>query len=276
MKQKQDEIEYKNKYERIIHSKWKVFCLLVLFVFLYLFVGSYMALAMGSVLASFVMDVLMLCFAYWYLHTRQNKFVTTWGRESKLSLTKFTVIISLSALAIYFVCQLAGETASLSFGDPNMKLNAEAMRANPGLTVIMSMIFAPMAEEMVFRGMIYNTLKNAYNPVVAMILQALVFSAMHGTWAQGVGTFLLAIFNCLIYEYSGKIHYAIYCHMGYNVFAVFFAMIRWPKAVFNLAWMAPIYVFTVAVAVCMFIRVLKLKRKAPKPNDPLKQILGIK
>lgn len=218
----------------------------------------------------------MLCFAYWYLHTRRNKFVITWGRDSKLSLTKFTVIISLSALVIYFVCQLAGETASLNFGDPNMKLNAEAMRANPSLTVIMSLIFAPMAEEMIFRGMIYNTLKEAYNPVIAMILQALVFSAMHGTWAQGVGTFLLAIFNCLIYEYSGKIRYAIYCHMGYNVFAVLFAAIRWPKAVFNLAWMTPIYALIIAVTIYMFIRVLKLKKKAPTPNDPLKQILGIK
>lgn len=268
--------KYKSKYDRIIHSKWSVLLLLVVFIFCYLVFGSYLALALGSITASFSVDVLLLCFSYWYLHTKQNKFITTWGKESKLSLTKFTVIISLCAIAIYFVCQFAGATASMTLGDPNMKINAKAMRANPYLTVLMSMIFAPIAEELVFRGMIYNTLKNAYQPLTSLILQALVFAVMHGTWAQGVGTLLLGLFNGFIYEYSGKIRYAIYSHIGYNLFAIFFASVPWPGAIYSMSIMMPIYAVATCLMILAFIKMTKLPNKKPAPNDPLKQILGIK
>ena len=157
-----------------------------------------------------------------------------------------------------------------------MKLNAKLMRLNPGLSVIMSLIIAPIAEEMIFRGIVYNTLKCAYLPVVAAVLQALAFAGLHGTWAQGVGAFLLGLFNVLIYEYSGKLRYSVYSHMAYNVFAVFFAMIKWPAMIFKLAVMGPIYFLVLVSLLYTFCTVIKLKPKKEAPNDSLKQILGIK
>lgn len=275
-KKPNDAAKYKSKYDRMIHSKWGSIFLFGCFILMYLFVGSYMAMAFGSVLASFLIDLLLACFAYWYLHTRQNKFTLTWGYESKLSLIEFTVLCILAGLVIFTVCQLSGATASLAFGDPNMKLNAKLMRLNPGLTVIMSLIIAPIAEEMVFRGVVYNTLKCAYLPIVATILQALAFAGLHGTWAQGTGAFLLGLFNVLIYEYSGRLRYSIYSHMAYNVFAIFFAMIRWPVAIFKLWIMGPIYFLVLVSLLYGYCKVTKLKPKKEAPNDPLKQILGIK
>lgn len=263
-------------FDRIVHSKAGVIFLLCLFLMAYLFVGSVLAASLGSITASFAFDVILMGLAYWYLHVYKNRYMTTFGRVSKLSKNLAILYFTLSAITIYFICQLAGETASHTFGDPNMIANAKAMRANPQLSVLMSLVIAPLSEEMIFRGMVYNTLKSAYKPLTALIIQALVFAILHGTWGQGVGTLLLALFNGMLYEYSGKIRYPIYVHLGYNFFAVLYVYIMWPKWVFNIYSLGAIYFVIIALVIAVFIKISKLPKRARNSCDPLRDVLTIK
>ena len=59
--------------------------------------------------------------------------------------------------------------------------------------VLLGLIFAPIAEEMLIRGFCISRLREAFPDVVTVILSALIFAVMHGTLVHLPLTFLLGL-----------------------------------------------------------------------------------
>lgn len=65
-------------------------------------------------------------------------------------------------------------------------------------------VISPLAEEVVFRGVIYNRLRRLYSPAVGIVVSGVLFGAFHGNMVQGVYGACLGMMMAYLYERSGK------------------------------------------------------------------------
>lgn len=82
-------------------------------------------------------------------------------------------------------------------------------------------ILIPAAEELVFRGMIYGTLRPRFSFPVAMIVSASIFGLYHGSVVQGVYGICMGLVLAESYEHRGGFWAALTVHAAANLTAVF-------------------------------------------------------
>ena len=104
-------------------------------------------------------------------------------------------------------------------------------------------IIAPIAEELIFRGFLYQKVKNLFfrkshekpekanrkstkkSEVIAIIIAtfitSLTFGIMHGQWNVGVNVFAMSIVLCLLREITGSIYAGMLLHMVKNMIAFY-------------------------------------------------------
>ena len=83
------------------------------------------------------------------------------------------------------------------------------------MVIISGLIFAPIGEEILFRGVIYTAIKERLGFVTALILQSALFSVMHGS--NIAIPFLLGIVFALLYEKTKSLYPSISVHFFYNL-----------------------------------------------------------
>ena len=67
-------------------------------------------------------------------------------------------------------------------------------------------MLAPVFEEVVFRGVLYSTLRRRFNAPVAMVVSALIFSLAHGYGTFGLVTIIWSgLLWAWAYEKTGSI-----------------------------------------------------------------------
>jgi len=84
-------------------------------------------------------------------------------------------------------------------------------------------IFAPISEELIFRGWLYDKMRNLlpkkHSLIISILIVSVLFSALHGQWNVGVNVFALSIISCLLRETTGTIYSGILFHMLKNIVA---------------------------------------------------------
>lgn len=98
---------------------------------------------------------------------------------------------------------------------------------NPGeiaVQIISVIIFAPIAEELLFRGTLYPAIKNAGHPRLATIASAVLFAAVHAKLELMLPLTLLGIALVWLYEKTGSILAPILMHTTFNL--INFSMIK--------------------------------------------------
>lgn len=88
-----------------------------------------------------------------------------------------------------------------------------------GIGLVCYGIIAPVAEELVFRGIVYNGLKGGLRPAAAMAASALVFAVYHGNMVQGIYAFIMGCFMAYAYEYFGSFRIPAAIHISANLLA---------------------------------------------------------
>lgn len=85
-----------------------------------------------------------------------------------------------------------------------------------GVGLILYVLVSPLAEELMFRGIIYNCLKRCIKSIPAVILAAAFFGMYHGNSIQGIYAFIMACLMIYAYEYFGDFKVPLAMHMGIN------------------------------------------------------------
>lgn len=104
-------------------------------------------------------------------------------------------------------------------------------------------IIAPAAEELLFRGIIYNGLREFMKPAAAAVVSAIFFAGYHGNLVQGVYSFILGCFIAYAYEYFGSFKVPVGIHMAANLIVyalgqngdVLAVIVNWPVCIVCLA-----------------------------------------
>lgn len=81
-------------------------------------------------------------------------------------------------------------------------------------------IIAPVAEEMIFRWLVYLRLRDALCVPGAVILSSLIFGVYHGNVLQAFYAGLISMVFAYILEKSGSLLSCIFLHIGANVWSL--------------------------------------------------------
>jgi len=84
-------------------------------------------------------------------------------------------------------------------------------------TMLMGVVFAPIAEEFIFRGYFYGILKRHLGIVAGVILNAALFAAIHLNETSLLSLFVLAVCFTLAYEFTGSILVNMCMHSLFNL-----------------------------------------------------------
>lgn len=100
---------------------------------------------------------------------------------------------------------------------PDFSLNGSVLFNT--FTFISVVILAPIFEELIFRGMILNTLTK-YNKMFAIIVTSLLFGLLHLNITQAIPAFFMSLVLCYMYVQTDSIFVTILAHAGNNFLAL--------------------------------------------------------
>ncbi|MGN0362999.1 MAG: lysostaphin resistance A-like protein [Bilifractor sp.] len=89
------------------------------------------------------------------------------------------------------------------------------------LLVIGTVILGPIAEEMIFRGMLYRRARYYTGRWMGAFICALCFGIYHGNVIQFLYAFVLGFLLVWVYRKSGDLRVAVAAHMCVNAWAIF-------------------------------------------------------
>lgn len=95
-------------------------------------------------------------------------------------------------------------------------------------SVLYTVVFAPLTEEMVFRGVTLRILQEELPFAAANVLQAVLFALMHGNLVQSSYAFLAGLLLGTVVKRYGKLSAAIWCHFAVNASGLFLGDISVP------------------------------------------------
>ena len=88
------------------------------------------------------------------------------------------------------------------------------------ITVIKTVILAPLAEELAFRGLVFRRLKEYLNFPAAMLISSAAFAIYHLNLLQGVYAFVFGLLLCLVYKRFNNLIAPMVMHAGANALSV--------------------------------------------------------
>lgn len=101
---------------------------------------------------------------------------------------------------------------------------SDMITSNPlFVTIICAGILIPIAEEILFRGLIFNRIKCQYNFAAGLLISSVLFGIYHGNIVQGIYATLLGIFLGFAYHKTKSILIPIIIHMSSNTFVSIYA-----------------------------------------------------
>jgi membrane protease YdiL (CAAX protease family) len=120
---------------------------------------------------------------------------------------------------------------NLDPSDVSRDANKLADKATGGailLLVVMVAVVAPLAEELMFRGLLQLSLERRMRASWAILVQALVFAILHFQLVPLPGLFLFGVFLGYLAHRTGRLGLNICTHMGFNAWVTFaFFVLDW-------------------------------------------------
>ncbi len=94
------------------------------------------------------------------------------------------------------------------------------------LAFVTLVVIAPVAEEVLMRGYLYGKLRKIVGVVIAMVVTAALFAALHLQWNVAVDVFALSLILTSLRDVSGSIWSGILVHMMKNGLAFYLLFIN--------------------------------------------------
>ncbi|MBR6627763.1 MAG: HAD hydrolase-like protein [Lachnospiraceae bacterium] len=136
-------------------------------------------------------------------------------------------------------------------GSAEYKVVAESQfGGNVLLGILCFGLITPVAEELMFRGVIYNTIREVMGRKISCLLTAVLFGLYHGNTTQALYAFAMGVFFVYAYEYFGSFKWPVILHMLVNTVAYLLSALGISV---TLWFSVPVCAGALAVAVVMLI-----------------------
>ena len=121
-----------------------------------------------------------------------------------------------SVMGLNLLMELSG---FVRFSETYQAVSQDQYSAAPALGLAAYGLVTPIAEELLFRGVIYGRLRRMLKVRPAMLLSAVFFGMYHMNSVQGIYGFLMGCVIVYAYEYFGDFKAALAVHMIANLLA---------------------------------------------------------
>lgn len=173
------------------------------------------------ILVALVNLILIAGFGTWYVLIRKERDVSPVPYRKILS-AKSLVFTALLAVCSQFACNIIMVVFQMVF--PAVFANYTELMEGLDIHVLpaWAMIFivavwSPLAEELVFRAMVFRTLRKGFSFVPAAIISSVAFGVYHMNWVQGVYAAALGILLAYTYEKTNSLLGCYLFHLAFNL-----------------------------------------------------------
>ena len=169
-----------------------------------------------------VVTCILLFAVYYFTYRKKASLVLADTKMPKWLIVPFAIIITLgmglvSSLWLDFAYTQLANVPFIAQSIESFDSAWSTIGEDPYIWVCLSVvIFGPIAEELLFRGIIHNSIKKVCNPYVAIVLSGMMFGIWHGEFVQTVYTTFFGIALAVVYEYSGSLWVPIGMHILNN------------------------------------------------------------
>ncbi|MFI9629242.1 lysostaphin resistance A-like protein [Streptomyces sp. NPDC052042] len=127
----------------------------------------------------------------------------------------------LGGLALAFLASQAAVLWLYSVAGSNGFDQSQEARqaAEPATVLLLTLVVAPVAEEMLVRGLLYPLLRRRTGVIASVLVTAATFSVLHGNAVQAASTLPLAVLLALVYERTRALWPCVLVHLGFNLAA---------------------------------------------------------
>ena len=140
---------------------------------------------------------------------------------------KYIIIITMAGMFVAYIAVFIGSVISnflLSTGEPkkeDLQEIVQTLMTNDDISLkiaiaLSAIIFAPLIEEVIFRGYLYPVIKRFSHPIFSCVITSLLFAVIHSNLEGLIPLFLLAIVLTIFYEISKSIWVPILMHACFN------------------------------------------------------------
>lgn len=150
-------------------------------------------------------------------------------QEHKRHLVKTCICL----LGVYYLCSLLVNLVILQFSDTTTSMNQSqvisAIQISPFVTLFSTIVYAPIVEEILFRGVFFRCLRPHMKLVPAAVISGFSFGFIHvmdslwvGNYADLIYVFsygLIGFFLALAYEKTESIYGSMILHLMNNAVA---------------------------------------------------------
>ena len=131
---------------------------------------------------------------------------------------KISTILLGTSLAIILNIIIFRINYIINITDRYNNLNNKRLLVN----ILSSGILGPIIEELIFRGIVYNRLKEITSIKASMIISTIIFALFHFELSQIFYAFLMGFLFVNIYEFYGNLKASIIAHMSANIVITLF------------------------------------------------------
>ena len=145
-----------------------------------------------------------------------------WNNPGKSAyFAAIVVMVGAAGLIALLMTALSQLAESVPFIDAKLQEYVELSEmftgdGNLAMIILSTCILVPLAEELVFRGIIQGELRRVFPAWATVLIQAVIFSLVHGNLVQISYVILPALVLGLVYEWTRSLYVPIAMHMVFN------------------------------------------------------------
>ena len=179
----------------------------------------------ASVIGNLTFQGAALVFAHRFLcqhETTWHEFLGLHRRDLATSLSRAILVALLAVPMALTLNALSNEIlTTLRSTPPDLQPAIQTLQVSQTLgrrifAGFSAIILAPIAEEVLFRGILYATVKELGHPRIALYGTSFVFAAIHGSWLTLAPLTFFALVLTLLYERTRSLLAPIVAHASFN------------------------------------------------------------
>lgn len=193
------------------------------------------------------------------MHTRAAKSYTDSSQNQQAVMILLTVILAVtSSVGLNILLSLTGLVdASDNFQEVTKRQFGVAF----GIGIILYGIVSPLAEEIVFRGLLYNRMRKYYPLWATVAVSGLLFGLYHGNMVQGIYGSCMGILMAYLYERTGRFFIPLLFHAAANISVYSIACV--PGLQEELFWVVNCVILLTISGICIICleKIIRFEKK---------------
>ena len=222
--------------------------------------------AIGYLILTVVLDISLVLTFLFFNRKKENKLI------SKISWKKVLIYLGLGLISFLALNPIVNCFNILieKLGYPLQELTYSLNTPNYIISLFSLVLLPAIAEELLFRGLIFKGLKPC-GKAFSIIFSALLFSIFHTSIEQTIYPLLLGLLLGVIMYYENNIIYCIMIHCFNNFLAL--TQMKLGLSLFFAHWTYVLLAFILLAIYLTFVLLFTLKNKSKKTENSKKEYI---